>query len=147
MELSNQLKPTERTYQLKCKVVAKNVSYEDEQSTGVQMVSEVFTFLIPEPSTQRDLFYSAWLPETTKECIEVVCQAGYPIYSPFRCALWRRTQHVGEIHLFVMTKAVEEELKLMNGENLVIEVLGEQQDNLADHQKDYEIINKKIYEN
>ena len=132
-------KKEQQRYQLKCKVVVKEVTYQDEQSTGTTNVSESLVFLTIEPSTQRDLFYSVWLPDTVETPTELVCQAGHPVYSTFRCALWRRSQFVGDIHLFVMSKGTEEVLKEMTDKYIVIEVLGEQEDQLADTQRDWNL--------
>jgi len=141
----NEKKIEEHRYQLKAKVIVKDVTYTDEQSTGTSQVTDKLVFLIPEDSTQRDLFYTAWLPDDPDSPQEVVCQAGHPVYSTFRAALWRRTQHVGDIHLFVMSKGTEEVLKTMNGLSLVFEVLGQQEDNLADNQRDWKLpYNKNI---
>lgn len=143
MNLNPAPQPTERRYRFKCKVIAKDVTYTDEQSTGTFQVTEKLVFLLPEQSTQRDLFYSAWLPDTDEEPAEVGCEMGHPLYSTFRCALWRRTQFVGDIHLFVMSKGAEESLKPLNGKFIELEVLGEQEDTLLDQQRDFELAYNK----
>lgn len=139
VDFGPKVKPEEMRYALKAKVVAKEVTYFDEQSTGTVQVTEKLVFLVPEQSTQRDLFFSAWLPDSPEKPVEVVCQGGHPVYTPFRAALWRRSQHVGEIHLFVMSKGAEEVLKEINGQSFAFEVLGQQEDNLADNQRDWEL--------
>lgn len=143
MEFNKALKPTERRYRFKAKVIAKDVTYTDEQSTGTFQVTEKLVFLLPEQSTQRDLFYSAWLPDTDHEPIEVGCEIGHPVYSCFRAALWRRTQFVGDIHLFVMSKGAEELLKPMNGKSVEIEIMGEQEDQQLDGMRDFELAYNK----
>lgn len=139
MDLAPQLKPEEQRYNIKCKVIAKEVTYADEQSTGTVNVTEKLVFLVPQASTQRDLFFSTWLMDTIEQPSEVVCVCGHPVYSTFRAALWRRTQFVGEIHLFVMSKGTEEILKELDGQFITIEVLGQQEDTLADNQRDWDL--------
>lgn len=140
MEFSKAQKPAERRYTFACKVVAKEVTYLDEQSTGNQLVNEELVFLIPEQSTQRDLFYAAWLPDTDAEPSEIVCEAGHPVYGAFRSALWRRSQFVGDIHLFVMSKGAEESFKEINGKRIEITVYGEQEDQAIDgSHRDWEL--------
>lgn len=143
MEFNKAPKPTERRYRFSCKVIAKDVTYTDEQSTGTFQVTEKLVFLLPQQSTQRDLFFSAWLPDTDEQPTEVGCEMGAPLYSTFRCALWRRTQFVGDIHLFVMSKGAEESLKPLNGKTVEIEVLGEQDDVLLDQMRDFELAYNK----
>jgi hypothetical protein len=132
MELSKTPRPEERRYIVTCRVLVKEVSYEDEQSTGTTTVTESLVFLLPEQSTQRDLFYNAWLPDTADTPVEIVCEAGHPVYGMFRAALWRRSQFTGDIHLFVMSKGAEEELKQINGKRIELTVYGEQEDQAID---------------
>jgi hypothetical protein len=139
MDFSTVKKPTERSYTFNCHVVVKEVTYSDEQSTGTKLVTEKLVFLMPEQSTQRDLFYSAWLPDTDATPQEVGCEMGHPVFSTFRAALWRRSQFVGDIHLFVMSKGAEELLKPLEGRRLEVTVLGEQEDTRLDEQRDWEL--------
>jgi hypothetical protein len=140
-------KANEKRYYLSCKVLAKDCSYEDEQSTGTTMVSEQLVFLIPNTSTERDLFYSAWLPENPNDPQELGVTMGHPVYSTFRAALWRATEYVREIHLFVMSKGAEEILKRLDGQVVNVEILGEQEDYLLDGQVDHDLsLNKNKYE-
>jgi hypothetical protein len=139
MDFNTVKKPTERTYTFTCEVVAKDVTYADEQSTGITMVTEKLVFLLPEQSTQRDLFYNAWLPDTDQQPQEVGCETGHPVYSTFRAALWRRSQFVGDIHLFVMSKGAEESLKALHGRRIEITVLSEGEDTRMDTQRDWEL--------
>lgn len=132
MEFNKTPQPTERRYTFTCRVVAKDVTYEDEQSKGRETVTEKLVFLLPDQSTQRDLFYNAWLPETADEPVEIVCETGHPVYGMFRSALWRRSQFVGDIHLFVMSKGAEETLKALDGRRIEITVYGEHEDQMID---------------
>lgn len=138
--LLNQAKtPQQHEYTFKCRVVAKEVTYEDEQSTGVTQVTEKLVFLIPDQSTERDKFYFAWLPDTDLEPAEIVCEIGHPVFSIFRAALWRRTQHVNDFHIFVMTKGVEEILKALHDKSIVLKVLSSADDHKADTQRDWKL--------
>lgn len=140
-------KACERRYYLTCKVVVKECSYEDEQSTGTTLVAEQLVFLIPTVSTERDLFYNAWLPDDPNEPQELGITMGHPLYSTFRVALWRATEYVREIHLFVMSKGAEEILKKLDEQVVNVEILGEQEDYLLDGQIDHDLsLNKNKYE-
>ncbi|MEO5348863.1 MAG: hypothetical protein H7836_04380 [Magnetococcus sp. YQC-3] len=139
MELAPHLKPEEMRYHLKAKVIAKDVTYQDEQSTGTTNVTEKLVFLLIEPGTQRDLFYACWLPDTNDTPSEIVCMSGHPLNTSFRAALWRRSQFVGDTHLFVMSKGAEEVLKEMNGRSISFDVLGQQEDSVADTQRDWDL--------
>jgi hypothetical protein len=141
-------------YALKCKVHVKEITYEDFQSKGeMGLVTEEMIFLEPYPSTQRDLFFSAWLPDyeqdhITKKIVpthtEVTCKAGHPIYGYFKCAVHRRDERFNSSpYLFVMTKAAEEELKMLRGKDIIFTVLGQDDENLGDYMKDYDLSGKK----
>ena len=49
-EFSKAKTPQQIRYFIKCKVVIKEITYDDEQSTGTQRVSDYLAFLIPEES-------------------------------------------------------------------------------------------------
>ena len=143
----------EQEYFLKCTVVVKEITYRDYQSKGeLGNVTEKMVFLKPHEGTQRDLFYSAWLPEyeqdpVTKELVmgtsEVTCKAGHPIYGFFKCSVHRADERMREPHLFVMTKSSEEELKHLDGKDLIISILPASQYDLGDNMKDYELAQNK----
>ncbi len=140
-------KACERRYNLTCIVLVKECSYEDEQSKGNQVVTEKLVFLLPEDTQERTLFYNAWLPESIDEHQELGGMIGHPVYSSLRLALWRATEYVRDIHLFVMSKGAEEVLKNLDGKKIALEILGEHEDNLLDGQKDFELaLNKNKYE-
>jgi hypothetical protein len=141
-------------YHLKVKVHVKNISYEDFQSKGAAgLVSEEMVFLEPYEGTQRDLFFMAWLPDfeqdpQTKEIVpghtEVACKAGHPIYGYFKCSVHRRDERFTTgPYMFVMTKAAEEDLKMMRGKDLILTVLSQDEENLADYSKDVDLVGKK----
>ena len=134
-------------YILTCKVEVKDCSYEDEQSKGTVIVNEKLVFLIPQDNDQRSRFYHAWLPDSESECQELSATMGHPIFSAFRVALWRTNHFMQKIHLFVMSKGAEEMLKKLNGKNVTVEILGQNEDHLADGQLDYDIsLNKNKYD-
>lgn len=141
-------------YHLKVKIHVKTISYEDYQSKGVMgLVSEEMVFLEPMEGTQRDLFFMAWLPDmeqdpVTKEIVpghtEVTCKAGHPIYGYFKCSVHRRDERFNTgPYMFVMTKAAEEDLKMMRGKELVLTVLSQDHEDLSDFSKDVDLAGKK----
>jgi hypothetical protein len=141
-EFDKRKKPTQIRYFMKCKVLVKEVSYADEQSTGVQQVTDKFTYLIPEESTQRTKFLMTWLPDTNLDCQELGGEIGHPVYSLFRMALWRESEHLKQIHLMVLTKATEDLLKPLDGKYVQLEVLGEDEDEILDGQDDVDMERK-----
>jgi hypothetical protein len=141
-EFDKRKKPTEIRYFLKCKVLVKKVSYLDEQSTGTTQVEDEFVLLLPEESTQRTKFLMTWLPDTNLECQELGCEIGHPVFSLFRGALWRETEHLKQIHIMVMTKSTEELLKPLDGKHVQLEVLGENEDEILDGQEDFDMDKK-----
>jgi hypothetical protein len=148
MEFNAAPKPEDLTYYLNCEVIVKEVPYEDEQSTGTTQQTDLMVFLRIKESSQRDLFYAAWLPDMDDESHEVVCRAGNPIDGYFRCAVFRRSKNFQEKHLFVMSKGAEEELKrIPQGWNLYIEVLPQNDDTMADQAKAWEIPGQKNFDN
>jgi len=144
-EFDKRKKPTEIRYFMKCKVLVKEVSFEDEQSKGKSQVNDKFVYLIPEDSTQRTKFLMTWLPDTNLECQELGCEIGHPVFALFRAALWRETEHLKQIHIMVLTKSTEELLKPLDGKYVQLEVLGEDEDELMDGQVDHDM-DKKDWE-
>ena len=56
--------PTEREYELTCRIVRKKMQYDDDQSRGSLGNTEVdVVLLVPEQSSECDRFFGAWLPE------------------------------------------------------------------------------------
>lgn len=139
MQLNPAKKPQEIEYHLRCKVVAKEVTYLDEQSKGTTQVTEKLVFLIPQANDQRSKFFFAWLPDTDLDPAEVVCEIGHPLFAIFRAALWRRTQHVNDFHLFVMTKSTEEMLKPMHDKTVDVTILPCTDEAKADGQRDWKL--------
>ena len=138
--------PTEQHYHLKCKVIVKMVTYMDEQSKGTTQVSEELVFLIPQESDERTKFLMAWLPDTDDQHQEIGVELGAPLFAVARAALWRRTEHVNEYHLFMMTKSAEEFLKPLKNRVIDVEVLSEKEDHVLDGQRDHDLPYKKHYD-
>jgi hypothetical protein len=143
--------PTELRYNLKCKILIKEVTYQDHQSKGVTNVTETLVYLIPQESTQRDLFYAAWLPDTREERFEIGFTVGHPINGFVRGCIKRRNETIKDHHIFIMSKGAEEDLKdyFCGKEHayLNIEVLGEHEEELLDLAKNYALSNKKEFGN
>ena len=131
--------PTNQKYTLKCFIKIMDVSYDDVQSKKTERVTEKMVFLLPSESTECDLFYDAWLPDTDIDYSEIGCQAGHPVYGVFRAAVKRRSKDCERPHIFVMTKSVEDILLKMDGKEIVIDVLPESEDEKMDRQRDIEL--------
>jgi hypothetical protein len=102
--------PTQRQFHFRCKLVVKDVTYQDSQLTDTTLKTEKMAFLIPQASSESDRFYDAWLPSSNEEEVEITCRCsafrGY-----FRCMVRRADERMREPHLFVMSKGAEEEFK------------------------------------
>lgn len=136
-----------RDYHLKCKIIVKDISYDDEQSKGVQKITEKMVFLKPYESTQRTMFFNAWLPETKEEHFELACTAPYPIDGFFKASIHRVDDRFTEGHyLFVMSRGAEEDFKKMNGRDIEITVLSAESEDEADKMKDFDMaLNKNAH--
>lgn len=118
---------TQREYELKCKV--KVIDQNWRHYTG-KNIEDKAVVLIPKDSSQKDLFMAAWLPEDSTEHFEVVATIGHPVHSPMRCSVHRRNQlWSNDHHLYVMSKAVVDELIHMHNKEVNIIVLPESADN------------------
>jgi len=138
-------KAMQTRYFLRCKVYARECTYEDQQSKGNQQISEKLVFLSPEEGDQRTLFYKAWLPDV-EGFQEIGCEMGHPLYSAFRAALYRKSTFHSDLpdnHIFVMSKGAEEILKGLDGQIVNVEVLGEQEEALLDGQIDFDLSQNK----
>ena len=136
-------KKLQETYHLKCKVSVKAISYLDEQSKETVARTDEMVFLIPVHSTQMELFFNAWLPEDPDSHNEVAMRAGHPIYGYFKGAVQRRNKNCKEHHIFVMSRGAEEDLKLMNDRDIVVEILPANQEFQADYMRDYTLVDNK----
>lgn len=145
---------TKNRYELKCQVIVKETTYDDEQSQGTTRNTEKMAYLVPQESSERDRFLMAWLPETDEENFEVGLMIGHPVHGPARAAIRRKNREVPEHHLFIMSRGAEEELKAFSDEGwkvlralqkktVIVTVLSEDEELLIDQAKDFELaVNK-----
>lgn len=132
-----------RDYYLKAKIIIKENSYQDIQSNSTTLKCEEMAFLIPIESSERDIFYTAWLPDIEVKYTELVALAGNPVNGPIRLALHRPDRRIAKPYLFVMTKSAEEILKEFNNREIELKILSKTKDHEADLQKDFDLaINK-----
>lgn len=136
-----QTRTTLDRFHITAKITAKKFSYRDLQSRG-QESNETAEgiILVPEASTERDLFYRTWLPpklspdelkdkELAKNAYhELVFETGSPIFGYFRGALCAADFRLDQPHIFVMTKKAEELLKPYIGQKIRLSVLGENEE-------------------
>lgn len=145
---------TKRPYVIKCQVNVVETAYDDIQSQGsLGTVSEKMVYLKPEPSSECDRFFDAWLPDGVfirpdgskigKEHHEVAVQCGHPINGYFRCAVKRKDKDFPHHHLFVMTMSAEKDLLEMHNRTIILTVLPEDEEHLAEKAKPTELaVNK-----
>jgi hypothetical protein len=102
-------------------------------------------FLVPLESSQRDFFFSAWLPEDESEAFEVALMLAHPVSGPCRAAVMRKNKRLNEHHLFVMSVGAEEDLiqeaekkkwNLFKDRVIEVTVLPETDDRILDLSKD-----------
>ena len=149
------MKEEKERFILKCKVLVKAVTYEDEQSKGSSKVTEDMVFLIPQEGDQRSFFFNKWLPDTEMDAYEIGMEAGHPIHGVFRGCVKRGNRDCKEHHIFVMSRSAEEHLKntkksifnKLKNRYIRIQVLDESEDELVDQQEDFKLpFKKKEYE-
>lgn len=126
--------PDERTFQLKCKVVVKEISVVDDDRKFTRRV----VLLVPEDNDQRSMFLATWLPDTAEQHYELVGFVKSPIDSPARLSVHRRNQRHDNHHLFMMSKGVEEIIleNRLEGKFLDVTILPASMDEAADDMKD-----------
>lgn len=153
--MEQRIQPTEQKYHLKCSIVKKKISYIDTQSDGVGKLMEAdFIYLVPQESSQRDLFLDAWLPDTRGEVVEVGCRAGNPICGYFRGYIRRANNIINKPHIGIMSLGAEQDLIDFHNRKsfwqrertIEIEILGEQDEHLLDQARNAELpFEKKKY--
>ena len=155
--------PTEREYELTCRIVRKKMQYDDDQSRGSLGNTEVdVVLLVPEQSSECDRFFGAWLPEPAVitlegkvfqdnfyECLGIL---GGPVHSPVRMALHRASKLHPEPYFFVMSAGVEQELlkipsRLFRKPRISLKVLGESSETIADSTHDPDLPFQAKYKN
>ncbi|NBP28676.1 MAG: hypothetical protein EBV23_03725 [Flavobacteriia bacterium] len=125
---------------LKCKVVVKDVSYLDVQSKFAESRTEKMVFLIPQESTMRDFFFAKWLPDFgTDEKPEIAMVLPSPVNGFVRGCVLRRDARCEDHYIFIMTRAAEEDLKPLDGREIIAHVLHEDYEAVTDHTKNYEV--------
>ena len=156
--------PTEREYHLNCKVVIKEVSYADHQSTETKQVARKLVYLVPDESTQRNKFLDAWLPrfaatsddvlnDPSASC-EIVFLMGHPFKQPARGAVMAANHRCGEHHIYLMNLGLTQLLcdQLFDGRVVPVTVLPSSYDgpegSAADSAIEGELhFEKKVYKN
>jgi hypothetical protein len=159
MDLNPNPLPTELHYHLKCLIVKKKISFLNEQSKGIEhaeIKTDDFIYLIPQESTQTDLFFAAWLPDISKEVNEIGCRVGSPVYGLLRAYVRRANNIIQRPHIGIMSKGAEDDIiKYYNSKTgflrksvyIEVETLGEHEDSMLDQMKDFELpFQKKDYE-
>lgn len=128
---------TKNKYHLKCKVFFYEKGFVDSFDRQRQ---EEMVCLIPQQSTQQQLFYMAWLPEHPEDHFELTMLMPYPVNAACRGAIRLPGKDCKEPNIFVMTKYVEDILKKMRTDGTLkkddtvdIVVLSEDHDHVADN--------------
>lgn len=131
-------------FHLVAKIQTKKFSHRDLQSRNreTQETSEAVV-LVPDQSTECDLFFRAWLPpkfspEKLRELMdkgrsadvyaEIVMETGSPIFGYFRGALVHADHRLDRPHIFVMTKGAQDRLRKLAGKRIQLTVLGCQEE-------------------
>jgi hypothetical protein len=140
---------------IKALVRVKHQGYIDHQSTGKSQNEDSMVFLIPMESSHRDYLFARHLPDCANEFLdagqathhtELACSIAHPVCGLARIALMRRDRRCESNYLFVMTKAVEEDLKNCDGAEVEVRVYSEDMDHLLDSQKKFDLVNKKSFD-
>lgn len=130
---------------IKCKVATRDVAYLDVQSKFAESRTEQMVFLIPQESTMRDFFYAKWLPDFgTEEKPEIAMILPSPVNGFVRGCVLRRDARCDEHHIFVMTRAAEEDLKALDGREIIVHVLHEDYEAVTDFTKNYDLPGKRM---
>ena len=135
-------------FYLTVKVISKRITFEDLQSRGKRSNQEAnIIMLVPEDSTEADLFLNAWLPDQyseeqlkethgVKDWSEVVFECGRPVFGFFRGALRRADKLSTRPYIFVMTKSAEEALELFVGKKIQLTAIGEGEEGRQEGRKE-----------
>lgn len=132
------LDPTQREYNIVCSVFIKTIQTTDLGRTFPRTVA----YLVPDVNhTEVIRFLNAWLPENAEERFEIGTNLATPVNSPCRVAIMRGNEKCPHHHLFVMTKAVEEDLirYQMHGKKIKVHVLPEGVQDDIDENRDSEL--------
>ncbi len=128
---------TRDRFYLTVKIFKKKMSFEHTQSRGKKSLDTAETIvLVPEQTTESDLFFNAWLPAKLtdeelklthgkKPYSEIVFEAGMPINGYFRGALCHSNHLIDRPHIFVMTHRAEFLLSSLEGKKIQLTTLAE----------------------
>lgn len=101
--------PTEQEYHLKCKIVVKEISYNDIQSQGsLGVVTRKIVCLVPIDCSETYRFLSAWMGMPGK-IVEVCLRIDHPFHQYARGAVMHpntvdpEQSHLDEHHIFLMS--------------------------------------------
>ena len=127
-----------REYILKCKIKIKPITYDDVQSKETVKRTEEMAFLLPQDSSERDRFFTAWWPHEETH-VELVASVGHPIHGVIRCSFHKGDNRIDRPYIFVMTKSAEEALKALDGKDLIVTIHAQGDEHKADMMKDYDL--------
>jgi hypothetical protein len=123
---------TKRKYVLKCWIR----KYRGQAQQGLQGGLSEYdaVLLIPEINDQSGKFFDAWLPDPLESnTVEIVASMPHPVNSGCRLSVHRMDERCPARHyLFVMSKGVEDILKHLDGQKIMITVRPETEDEVAD---------------
>jgi|WetSurMetagenome_2_1015567.scaffolds.fasta_scaffold06944_5 hypothetical protein len=129
--------PTEQTYNLKCNIVVKEISYDDIQSKGSQgNVTRKIVCLVPYESSEMYRFFSAWLGLPGK-LVEVVLKIEHPFHVYARGAVLHpmsldpAQSHIEDHHIFLMSHGLTQIIlgkPHLHGKDIVLSTCPESED-------------------
>lgn len=116
---------TKLKYPIRCKIKKKRLSGIDSKG---KLCEDDVVLLIPIQSTSMQSFLYAWLPDDPSETFEINTFIPHPINSYCRCKIRRKNKDCDEHHLFVMSHGCEQELLKLDGSEIHLTVLSENDD-------------------
>ena len=139
------MEPTQRIFRLTCYVRAFSKLVEDFDGKQKVSYNTLMVCLIPERNDEFFRFYHAWVPENPDESPETAVEIPNP-FSPYakvaiRCGgdLNNTLGGFDGPYLFVMSKGMAQYLaSKKDGQRIVVKVLPEADEALADHSYDGE---------
>lgn len=123
MEINNE------RFTLRCRVIAKDMSFRDKQSAGKEWNEKARVVLLkPDVNTECSRFFDERLPILDEEYTEVGMLIGGPVFGFVRGALRRGTKICDRPHIFVMSKRAENVLKYLDGREIEVVILSEDEE-------------------
>lgn len=149
--LQKVLQPTEKQYHLRCKVLVQSKTVDQERVGGkITRIETKMVYLLPLESTQRDLFYAAWMPEVDEDdaanfggtsSYEIGLLLGSPVSGPARATFHRANREVpAQPHIFIMSLGASKDLEPLDGRTIEVTVLSEKDDEVLDLMKDADLV-------